>query len=206
LALALLANSPLLDLRKISLKSQLSRLESGEQDIENFDFLYIHRNLAKPGHLALESMKAAWAEAAPEKVDLMERKLAGYNNRRMMSGDRFWKNLQRRPSDFDLPIELRQFIDKNQHLLFIDNPTLIKTDLNDDGKAEYVLLGFHSGGGMQAVYFLKKSGLWRIKNLQISSHFGREIINEDSIRSGEIRLEDPEFKHLFIGKLKFIPR
>jgi len=206
LVLALLANSPLLDLRKISLKSQLSRLESGEQDLENFDFLYIHRNLAKPGYLALESMKADWAETAPEKVDLMEKKLAGYNNRRMMSGDRFWEKLQLRPGDFGLPVELRQFISKNQHLLFIDNPTLIKTDLNGDGEAEYVLLGFHSGGGMQAVYFLKESGLWRINNLQISSHFGRETINEDSIRSGEIRLEDPEFKHLFIGKLKFIPR
>jgi len=206
LILALLANSPLLDLRKISLESQLSRLESGDQDLENFDFLYIHRNLAKPGHLALESMKESWAVTAPEKVELMEKKLAGYNNRRMMSGDRFWKNLQRRPSDFDVPVELRQFISKNQHLLYIDNPTLIKADLNGDGEAEYALLGFHSGGGMQAVYFLKKSGLWRIKNLQVGSHFGREIIDENSIRSGEIRLESPEFKHLFIGKLKFIPR
>jgi len=206
LALALLANSPFLDFRKISLESQLSRLASGEQNIENFDFLYVHRNLAKPGHLALESMKADWSETAPEKLALMEKKLAGYNNRRMMSGDRFWVKLQRRPVDFDIPLELRSFINKNQHLLFIDNPTLIKTDLNDDQEDEYVLLGFHSGGGMQAVYFLKNSGYWRIKNLQLSSHFGREIINEDSIRNGEIRLEDPEFKHLFIGKLKFIPR
>jgi len=206
LALALLANSPFLDLRKISLESQLSRLESGEQNLENFDFLYVHRNLAKPGHLALESMKADWAETEPEKVALMEKKLAGYNNRRMMSGDRFWGKIQRRPVDFDLPLELRNFINKNQHLLFIDNPTLIKADLNGDKEDEYVLLGFHSGGGMQAVYFLKESGLWRIRNLQLSSHFGREIINEDSIRNGEIRLEDPEFKHLYIGKLKFIPR
>lgn len=206
LVLSLLANSPVLDFRKISLASQLSRLESGEQTFDDFDFLYIHRSLAKPGHLALNAMKAEWAKTAPEKVTLLDRKLAGYGHRGLMSRDEFWKNLQQRPANFEVPTELKYFINQNQHLLFIGSPTLIETDLNGDKQAEYVLLGLHAGGGMQAMFFQKRANVWYLKNLQQSNHIGSSAINEDSIKNGEIRLVDPEYKHLVIGNLKFIPR
>ena len=206
LALALLANSPFLDFRKISLASQLSRLESGEQAHEDFDFLYLHRALAKPGHLALEALEAEWSKTAPEKVKLMQRKLAGYSRGQLMNSDDFWQKLQYRPVDFELPTELRGFIDENPQLLFTANPTLIRVDLVGDEQPEYVLLGLHSGGGMQAMYFVKKSNVWQLKNMRYSGRFGRAENNEDSIRNGEIRLEKVEFKNLFIGELKLSPR
>ena len=57
LAMMLLANSPLLDFRKISLGSQLNRVDSGEIELREFDFWYARNHLARPGYLALEQMK-----------------------------------------------------------------------------------------------------------------------------------------------------
>lgn len=57
IVICLLVNSPLLDFRKISVASQLSRLDMGEVTLEEFDYKYFARELARPGHMALQRLK-----------------------------------------------------------------------------------------------------------------------------------------------------
>ena len=52
--LVVLVNSPVLDLRKLTLGSQLARLNAGTIDLDNLDVGYIARHLGRPGYLALQ--------------------------------------------------------------------------------------------------------------------------------------------------------
>ena len=66
LAIMLLANSPLIDFRKISLESQLERVDSGDITLAEFDFWYTKTHLARPGYLAMEKMKAEIGDSDAE--------------------------------------------------------------------------------------------------------------------------------------------
>ncbi len=61
LAVLLLQNTPLLDFRAISARSQLDRVESGKIDLAQFDFRYVARELARPGYLAAEQLRGEHA-------------------------------------------------------------------------------------------------------------------------------------------------
>jgi len=66
LAAMLLINTPLIDFRKISLDSQLNRLEAEKTSLENFDLRYLKRSLARPGYLALIDLKDTHSELNPK--------------------------------------------------------------------------------------------------------------------------------------------
>ncbi len=48
LAVMMLVNSPLIDFRKITVQSQLARLEDGRTLLADFDLHYFRHDLAKP--------------------------------------------------------------------------------------------------------------------------------------------------------------
>lgn len=77
LVLMLLINSPLLDFRKISVSSQLNRLESGQITLDNLDIHYLYHQLGKPGYLALEKLKAKTQASNPELFDKIKRVMSG---------------------------------------------------------------------------------------------------------------------------------
>ncbi|MXY54997.1 MAG: DUF4153 domain-containing protein, partial [Gammaproteobacteria bacterium] len=58
LVVLILQNTPVLDFRAISTRSQLARVESGEIAAAQFDFRYAMRQLARPGHLAAQQLVA----------------------------------------------------------------------------------------------------------------------------------------------------
>ena len=66
LFLMLLVNTPLLDFRKITLASQLARLESGSVQADAFDYGYIYSSLARPGYEALQRLSEAFAATHPD--------------------------------------------------------------------------------------------------------------------------------------------
>ena len=72
LFLMLLVNSPVLDLRKISLNSQVQRVESGKVVIDDFDFWYARQSLARPGFLFMEAKKAEIGDSDPELLAKIE--------------------------------------------------------------------------------------------------------------------------------------
>lgn len=58
IAILVLANSPLLDFKNISLASQIARVESGKITWHEFDFYYTKRYLGRTGHALTEELKA----------------------------------------------------------------------------------------------------------------------------------------------------
>ena len=87
LAIMLLANSPLLDFRKLSLKSQLNRVEAGEIELREFDFWYTKQHLARPGYLAMEEMKEQVGDSDPELLELINNPVNKWQAQRMRSND-----------------------------------------------------------------------------------------------------------------------
>lgn len=145
LAVMLLINSPLIDFRKISVSSQLNRLANDEVNLTDFDFAYFRYELAHPGYLALQKMKADVAEEHPAialKIDNLYR-----NHNETTTGlDRelFLRALKiydEEPLPESLADALHEWIEENHwRATRIKNYHLVRVDLNKDGFDDYVLL------------------------------------------------------------------
>lgn len=61
----LIINSPVLDFRKITLSSQLARLDSKEVSPKDFDYRYLRNQLGEPGFIALEQLQARFEAEYP---------------------------------------------------------------------------------------------------------------------------------------------
>jgi len=100
LAIMLLANSPLLDFRKISLASQLNRVDSGEIELREFDFWYTKNNLARAGYLAMEKMKQEVGDSDPELLNLINNPVNRWGAQRLRSAEDMWASMLYRPESF----------------------------------------------------------------------------------------------------------
>lgn len=72
IAVLLLTQSPLLDFRKLTVGSQLARLEAATEPGEVVDLRYFRFELARPGYLALQSLKTRYAVSQPAFADKIE--------------------------------------------------------------------------------------------------------------------------------------
>ena len=204
LAIMLLANSPLLDFRKISLNSQLNRVEAGEIKLREFDFWYTKRHLARPGYLAMEDMKQEIGDSNAELLDLIENPVNRWQARRMGNVEDMWAKMIYRPEPFDIPPSLKSFINKRHHVANQTDAVIIRVDLDADGQSEYLLLQLHQYGVAHTqFYYLTEKG-WRngVLNRPGWGH-GDEVT--DMIKTGDIVVVDPRYKHLKIGDLLLQP-
>ena len=157
LVVLLLQNTPLLDFRAISTKSQLARVESGEIDAAQFDFRYAMRALARPGHLVAEQLVAELGfdprqqTAVTEYVaeDGIATQPPGGVILRKSDAEPperdFWAEVSYRPEPFPVPDGVREAIDEEPWLLSrTEHPTILRVDLDGDAaREEYVLLGMN---------------------------------------------------------------
>ena len=159
LAVLLLQNTPVLDFRAISTKSQLARVESGEIEAAQFDFQYAERELARPGHLVAEQLVAdlgfdprderVWGERSIPLVAEGELDIqfgGGAIVRRSPDDvpDRdFWAEMSYRPEPFVVPDGVREAIDREAYIAYrVEQPVLIQAELDGDSdRTEYLLLG-----------------------------------------------------------------
>ena len=204
LALMLLVNSPVLDFRKISLSSQLNRVESGEIELKDFDFWYAKNHLGRPGYLAMEEIKQEIGDTDPELLQLINNPVNKMYARRMRSSGDMWGAMLYRPEPFDVPQSLKSVIDRSYVAMNQGDPVMFKIDLDDDGQSEYLLLMLHKYGiGNSQFFHLTEKG-WQAGNVL---HAGRNYNDAvpDLIREGEIELVEPRFKHLEIGGVLLKP-
>lgn len=194
LAVMLLTNSPLLDFRKISLASQLARVESGEIEIRDFDFWYASRFLARPGYLAIEEIRTEAADSDPELLALIERPARVAGLRRTPA--ELWEVIAYRPAPFEVPQPLREQIEE-LYVYRDESPVLIRVDLDDDGQFEYVL----TRGGYGANLFYLSDGEWRLAGMQHSYEAGAS----PDFETGEIRIVAPRFKDIEIDGYRLSP-
>ncbi len=205
LALMLLANSPLMDFRKISLNSQLARVDSGEIQVEGFDFFYAHQHLARPGYLALERMKVDIGDSNPQLLEMIENPRQIRSAVAMENVDKFWGRMVYRPAPFEVPFALKAMIEQFRFTNLPGESVMIEVDLDGDGQSEYALVQMSDWGVLRAMYFYRTGEGWRQGNLNYSwQHLpGEDVVK--SLKEGQIRSESPQFNDLRIGNVLLRP-
>lgn len=203
LAIMLLANSPLLDFRKISLASQLRRVDSGEIVLREFDFWYATHHLARPGYLAMERIKKDFGKDDPELLAMITSPTPGSAAISEAQVEKMWSKLVYRPAPFTIPAGLRPMI--REHLGSDDQaPVIFRADLDGDGQSEYLLLSLHDGRiGYSQFYYETEDG-WQPGDLRRRFNQGGDDFR-DRLVSGEMELVTPRYKELRVGGLAFQP-
>lgn len=204
LAALLLTNSPLLDFRKISVASQMARLNSGELTLDNFDYAYFSRYLERPGFDALQTIKRDRAQDRPDivaKIDeLYRNKWAG-----RPAEDRagFAAKLKVWPVGDPLPPSVVDAIFAwSQHrAAFQEQQSYVfHIDLNADGVAEYIALNA-DGPHFNVALLLQLSGEeWQQINVRLTGSMSEADLAA-SIARGDVKIVAPQWSDLRIGEL-----
>ena len=205
LAIMLLANSPVLDFRKISLSSQLGRVESGEIELQDFDFWYTKQHLARAGYLAMEKMKQDIGDSDPQLLNRIENPARRAFAVSLEQSEKMWANMQYRPEPFEVPDALKAIMGTSSRPMTRTDPLLVRADLNDDGQYEYLLLSIHDYGvGFSQFYYLTDAG-WQTGQLQNTAWQQNRDGVKELLESGEIEVVEPRFKNLEIGGIVLRP-
>jgi len=205
LALMLLANSPVLDFRKISLSSQRHRVESGEIELREFDFWYTKQNLARPGYLAMEDMKEQVGDSDLDLRELITNPVNKWQAQRMRDNDDMWANMTYRPEPFEVPESLHNFIAKQYYGGDQGEYVMIQLDLDADNQSEYLLFNLQGNRIARSQLFYLTDDGW--KNGFLSNpgwRYGGEA-TKDKIMEGKIEIVDPRFRHVEIGGVLMQP-
>lgn len=205
LAIMVLANSPILDFRKISLASQLNRVESGEIELREFDFWYTKTNLARPGYLAMEKMKQEIGDTDPELLGLINNPVNKWGAQRLRSAEEMWASMHYRPEPFDVPESLKAFI-SSQHFGNTDGESvMLQIDLDDDDQSEYLLFVLQEYGiAYSQFYYLTDDG-WKNGVLSHQGWMRGSDSMHEMIKNGDIEIVEPRFKHLEIDGVLLQP-
>jgi len=199
LVLMLAANSPLLDFRKISLASQVGRVEAKEITWKDFDFWYARNSLARPGYLKMEQLKREFAESDPELVALIEHPQRAAFARPLQSDADFWGNMRYRPESIQPPPALKRRIERWGMVFMATESVLIQTDLDDDGEFEYMLVLLADESIVGTSFFYQEDGNWL--SLAVSQSWSGPALQNgaESMRTGAISKSSPRFKDLRVG-------
>ena len=208
LALILLLNSPLLDLRKISLASQQARVEQGEISLEEFDFFYAREYLGRSAWLWMQQLIEVNRESDPELAQLVREPVRRADTPLLFgSATRedidFRSRVSYRPEPFPIPEALHQAMQFSTVAAMvntgdIDDLILIQADLDGDQQAEYILAGAWLDTVAASGFYLD-NGSWQ--ELQTSPVQQRDPEVEQTLQDGSIRVVQPPFSHLQIGDL-----
>ncbi|MFT5691398.1 MAG: hypothetical protein ACI92E_000727 [Oceanicoccus sp.] len=180
LVLILMTNSPALNFREISMNSQLARVENGEIQLIDLDYVYINHYLARSGYLALEKLKGE-NEGLEEKI---QRKISNPVDHMMRAEkvdyDKFWREASYRPEGLELPIDVVRMVEYNTPVFLsttragtASEGVFIALDLNGDGNDEYVLIRlFDRGDGRQEIFhasfYYQENNVWKAGLLNYS--------------------------------------
>lgn len=205
LSIMLLANSPVLDFRKISLWSQMNRVESGQIELNEFDFWYTRNHLARPGYLAMEEMKEQLGDSDPALLELIENPVNQWEAQRMRDNKDMWATMIYRPEPFEVPESLRSFIDRKYFAGGNGEAVMLRLDLDGDGQYEYLLFHLQDHGIGAAQFYYQAGDGWRdgVLNHPAWRYRGEKV--HEMIKNGEIEIVDPRFKHLQIGDVLVQP-
>ena len=180
-----LANSPLLDFRKISLQSQLKRVDSGEIALEAFDFQYARTHLARPAYLAMAAMKATIGDSDSDTTAL-------------------WERMRYRPERFDVPAELGRLIERSPPGPGERDRVLVRVDADEDGAYEYLLLALGDERIAAARFFHHNDEGWQSSDLVRARRHSHDDERE-RILNGEITLTAPRYRYVDIGGIELRP-
>ena len=153
LALMLVANSPILDFRKISLSSQINRVEAGDQSWMEFDFYYAKRHLGRPAHNFIEQLKIDHQDNE-DLLALIENPLPAWA--RQKHGINPIKNIVFNGPEFEIPEAVKKNL---RDLGFYFNQVdllALTVDLNRDALDDIVFVSYDEQNIHQAFAAIQK--------------------------------------------------
>jgi len=207
LALMLLVNSPLLDFRKISLNSQLARVESNQIGIEDFDYYYARRHLARPGFLAVNAIKDEHADDA-KLLTLIKTRSTRYLRRDGVHNfDKFWADVVFRPEPFEVPEQVKDYVNEYAYNLAHYKVVLLKRDLDNDDRDEYLMFQVNRNENQHiytSKYFYFSEDEWHEGYLNIPNKTEHSSVVDDIV-SGEVELVAPKYMNIKIGDILIQP-
>lgn len=206
LVVTLLVNSPLLDFRKLSVNSQLARLNAGHVDIENFDFHYLRNHLARPGYLALLDLKEKYVQSHPEVAQRIEELMKNrWSYSKVWSQESFESGVDVFPQGQVLPAGLLQQVYQHHKSEWYaknsDSQLLIAVDLNADERDEYVIVFTHRRSQFAYMHSKTDDG-WGVKELQ-STGMNKQVGLVETLKSNPHKVVEPEWNILQIGEQRF---
>ena len=219
LILMLLVNSPLIDFRKITVASQLARVEAGQIGLDELDYYYFERELARPGYLARESIREQAADD-PELLALLENPQPSWSAVELMENG--GHPLELRPTDLAVPEEVRRMIarepvisasvqrDGGKTITPAHRSLLIEVDLDEDGRSEFLFVRLWENPEqdedgyrlLQAAHFYRADDRWQRRQLATDPDSQHESFYE-ALTEGEVNLLAPRFQDIEVGGVEF---
>ena len=198
LGIALLANSPFLDFRKISLSSQISRIEDQGFDWRRFDFRYARAALGRPAWMLREDLIKQFAETNPDLAEYIRhppyRSTPSYID---------WEQqLVRYPQDLDLPQGVLA------RLQTLAQPQIrqhvFETQLRFDGATSYLLMTELSSDFVTlSLIDRAASGEWRVRDMRSETGEVPNRATLESMNAGAAEIDYPTYRALSIDGVRF---
>ncbi|MEM7220191.1 MAG: hypothetical protein AAF515_17650 [Pseudomonadota bacterium] len=195
-AVLTLTSTPLLDFRKLTLASQLARVESGTIDWYEFDACYVHSELGTPGQRLLAAQSAA-GNIDQKHFDVRYCSMRGY--RKAVPEER----IRTFPPGTPIPAGLLQTINDSYRVGGASDYALVKIRLNSsDEQDDYVLLELEGNWAKARLYSRNTadaSPAWieRSMRRKLYSEEGHAALLQ-ALERGAYAAEPPEFRDFVI--------
>jgi Domain of unknown function (DUF4153) len=221
LAVLLALFSPLLDPARISVKSQLTRLENDASIAEKFDFDYLKKEGKRYGLAALERLKSTSegknASVIKERATQAFFKKNSWESTPLANKDDLRKNLRIWPAGSSIPASFltqdwAKAIHDKQSMARIDVPQCLVSesvfcelffiDVESDGKPEILVSTPSAKYATQYIFKEQKDSSWQ-PIFQLKGYLLDCPIHLEKLKSGEFSLEPASNKKLVINGKKF---
>ncbi|MCJ8311923.1 MAG: DUF4153 domain-containing protein [Pseudomonadales bacterium] len=210
--LSILISSPFLDFRKISVNSQLARLDQSTIDVLDIDGSYFKRHFARPCYLALQTLEQNYKDKHPDLISIItKRKWKSNRENERKAEVKMIKQNMLVYSDFEIAVnEYEALIDKIQGQFYFNNNTskkyhLLIKDLNNDAVVEYIMLILSQDNKEVEKYSLKIEVFEKTGSLfkSIKTHWVTEsaqaLMIIESLAKKEYELVPSKWSDLKIG-------
>ncbi len=211
MVLMLLINSPILDFRKITVNSQMARLDDGSVLLKDFDFRYFRYELARPGYEALQELKESVKDDNPEilvKINSFfhdgRSKTPGSSKAEFIAAV---EGINDETPDKLVDYIYEDVLSNSWKIRGNEGYHLFSTDLNEDGLDEFILAAIGEYTIDLTMYFYadnewKKRELRGVEGEGTNSRVRRAKIL-DSLKAGEHSVVERQWRDLKVGDFHF---
>jgi hypothetical protein len=198
----LLVQSPLLDLRKITVASQLARHHA---ELEKLDLAYLRFGLGRPGYEALVALKAdARVQNSALLTERVARALEAKNRWEAMHAEPVpLENVTVVPAGTPMPDGLLDFIARSgRPLMHLATQcekgcALVAVDVMGGPEPEWILFGTQVSRWMTFPIFSRSSDGWaHVGNVE-SRRLDEAMV--EAIKQGRVKAVEPQTRDLLIG-------
>ncbi|PAY01097.1 hypothetical protein CKO50_11835 [Pseudoalteromonas sp. HM-SA03] len=200
-SILLMSQSPLLDFRKITVTSQVSRFLQSNQQVDQLDAYYFANQLGKPGIEAIEAIKHNSSDVALIKT--IERALTDQSAQPEEVD--IWTNIELLNMTSDaLPTEMQQAVSEHVKqnpyaFQYAVKTALFAIQLDKTKEAEYLLLIEESHGTeIKLIYLDDKK--WQIAYFPLSKWKESDDKIIELLQQGQYQRISPRFDRLQIGE------